>query len=225
MCAALHKVNASVPSTGCGNFKPGDVNPYGLHVVTFSTSTQEQTPPISFLPHTMDYDLLSQSVVAVVSGYPPTKPAYTTDGQPILALIGFNETTGAIVDCPAAADCSLSATPFAQSLLFCKSCVDASGASLCTDASGSQICSPPPKKLPYDYTSVAYGASAVDTLNSTYYYILSNPSYAGSETLFAVRRAVFLSSGDDFTGQGRISSPSTGQFVIELQAAALFWYK
>ena len=120
VCSVLHGINPAVPTTGCGNFKPGDINPLGLRVVNFGSSSQEPTPNITFVPHVMEYDLLSKQVVAIVSHYPGAKPAMTPDGsQYIVSLIGFNETTGAVFECPSNTnECLPAATPMAQSITF-----------------------------------------------------------------------------------------------------------
>ena len=102
--------------------------------------------------------------------------------------------------------------------------MDSTGADICYSG-GRQICSHPPLALKYDYTAVAYGASAFDTLNQTMYVVLSNPMYPGSETLFSIRRYTFLSVTDDPTGQGRISFPLAGIWDVEIQTAAFYAWK
>eukprot|EP00959_Pyramimonas_sp_CCMP1952_P472325 9499857-Pyramimonas_sp.AAC.1 len=51
-----------------------------------------------------EYDVLSHTILALVTNYPLENPAYENNdpnGDPIISLVAINETTGEIHECPA----------------------------------------------------------------------------------------------------------------------------
>eukprot|EP00232_Nephroselmis_pyriformis_P018883 CAMPEP_0182889404 /NCGR_PEP_ID=MMETSP0034_2-20130328/22012_1 /TAXON_ID=156128 /ORGANISM="Nephroselmis pyriformis, Strain CCMP717" /LENGTH=1919 /DNA_ID=CAMNT_0025022893 /DNA_START=131 /DNA_END=5887 /DNA_ORIENTATION=+ len=156
----------------CGSFKPGEVNPHGLRGVDMKTGRQLAGPPdFKYLPMTLEYDLLSYSLLSVVAYWPQTagpRGHETEDGRPILAFGGINETTGVMFSDPRHGR---------QTVSFCKECPDA----------------PQGITLPYDYDSMAFSASTVDSYDQTFYCVLYDSSVGvSSQTLFGIRRPTNL---------------------------------
>jgi hypothetical protein len=226
--------------TRCDSFDKGMPNPDGLHVIKLDTGVQVPTPPIQVHIHAMEYDLISRTILALVTGYPLSAPAVTVEERPqrIMSLVAINETTGKIFDCTgdgaaAASDpaCHPRAAAGQQSVTFCRTC-PTSPMNLAADWTAT-ITAP----LPYDYTSVVGGAAATafDTYGQTFYCILQNPREPGSSTLFGVTRLAIYSDEDataspyskarqGFTGYAELGARS-GVFIVEIQWDHFFYYK
>ena len=238
-CKAAGK--ALTPQSGftrCDSFKTGLPNPDGLRRIKLDTGVQTPSPPVQVHIHAMEYDLMSRSILALVTGYPLDAPAVTNELRPqnILSLVAINETTGRIFDCtddPTTSDpaCHPQVASGQQSVTFCKNC-PTSPRNLATAWTATVT-----RNLPHDYTSVVGGAAAtaMDTYGQTFFCILSNPREPGSQTLFGIKRLAIY--GEDeapespysrqrggFTSYTELGAKA-GLFIVELQWNHFFYYK
>ena len=185
----------------CG-YRPGDVNPYGLRIVSLKGGSQDvETARMEFLPQAMEYDLLSQSILILTDKYPAEAYPVTSERQkPILTLMAINETSGAThANDPADAGQSV--------LQFCSS----------TNA-GCLFGPSALASLPYDYDRLAYQATAFDTLNQVFYCVLySSDNPDASKTLFAIK-----SETDPASFYTR---PAEGKFSVSVKFEEMQYYK
>ncbi|QDZ21292.1 hypothetical protein A3770_05p38100 [Chloropicon primus] len=186
----------------CG-YRPGDVNPYGLRIVSLKGGAQDiQTATMRHLPQAMEYDLLSQSILILTDRFPATNYPTTTGGKPVLTLLAINETTGE------RHENNLSDTEAGQSVLQFCSAMNA----------GCEFKPPVFASLPHDYDALAYQATAFDTLNQVFYCVLYNSeSPETSKTLFAVKRQTDAASS--------FTRPGSGEFSVSIVFEQMQYYK
>ena len=63
------------PRLCCQAHGKGLANPGGLHIIKLDTGVQFPAPLIQMNIHAMEYDLMSRSILALVTGYPLSSPA------------------------------------------------------------------------------------------------------------------------------------------------------
>ena len=186
----------------CG-YRPGDVNPYGLRIVSLKGGAQDiQTATMQFLPQAMEYDLLSQSILILTDKFPEANYPVTSTGRPVLTLMAINETTGEThANDPADTDAGQSALQF------------------CSASNPACEFGPPVfASLPHDYDGLAYQATAFDTLNQVFYCVLySSSDPEASKTLFAIKRETDAASF--------YTRPGEGKFSVSLNFEQMQYYK
>lgn len=187
----------------CG-YRPGDINPYGLRIVSLKGGSQEgQTAHMQYLPQAMEYDLLSQSILILTDRFPvDTYPVTKGNQKPVLTLLAINETTGAVHENnPADADAG------ASTLQFCSE-----------TNTGCEFGPAVIASLPHDYDALAYQATAFDTLNQVFYCVLySTDDPENSKTLFAIQRQTDPSSF--------YTRPAMGEFSVSIHFENMQYYK
>jgi len=216
----------------CDQFKGGHLNPYGLRIIDYQSSEQLIRPTIKVIPQAFEYDILSNTILAIVTYFPLEDPYMTQDGTnaPILSLVAINETTGMLHDCPSdIAVCSEDAAYGQQSMTFCMDCARAPKFLAADWIVGGKIANVKALDMDYDYTQVAAGSTAFDSLNQRFYCILSNTNVERSATLFSIKRLSILAGDEDpdspyyyygpsrSTGPPRASRPKDGIWIVEIQ--------
>eukprot|EP00854_Cymbomonas_tetramitiformis_P000561 gene561-957_t len=205
----------------CEAYKSGDLNPYGLRIIEYDSGVQIDAPVIKVIPQAMEYDVLSMSILCLVTWYPTHNPTMTDDeyDEPVLSLVAINETTGEIFDCVGGTTgCHDAVATYQQSVTFCKQC-GKGPAELARDwieyapATAEEAASFPggfkilredlefQLELKYDYTQVSQGSTAFDSLSQVFFCVLNNPHYDGSETLFSIQRLSILVGDEDKDNQ------------------------